>query len=96
MFCYKIHRSGGDVILAACDSDIMGKKLTGGDLQIEIREAFYGNEKIGEEVIELFKEASIINLIGNKIVSLAIKNGYAEKSSVKKISGVSHAQIIRV
>ncbi len=96
MFFYKLHRSGKDVLLAVCDSEILGKSFSQGDLRIEAKKDFYGGKEIGEEVIELFDKATIVNLLGEKIVSLAARKKKIEKENIIRVGGVSHAQIISV
>jgi hypothetical protein len=96
MFYYKIQRYGTETILAVCDKGIIGKRFEDGELVLDVKEEFYCDEECGEEVIELFDQATIINLVGNKIVSLAIEKGWVEKENVLTIKGVMHAQIIKI
>ncbi len=94
MFYYKIHRFGGKTVLASCDANLLGKKFEQGKRVLFLSAEFYGGEKIGEEIAGLFPEADIINIAGNKIVSIALKNRWVSKGGVLKIKGVPHAQII--
>lgn len=93
MFFFKIHKSGGKVLLAACDSDIAGKKFSEGKLVLEIKKDFYCGKKIGGEIIKLFPQADIINIAGKEIVSFATRSGWVSKNSVLKIKNIPHAQI---
>jgi len=95
-FYYKIHASGNERILAICDKEIAGKKFEEGEIVLHAKEEFYVGEEIGEEVIELFESASVINLLGKNIVDLAIAKGWVEKGSVLEIKGVKHAQIVKI
>ena len=95
-FYYKIYRSGKDVILAVCDRDILGKIFEEGNIVLNVKKEFYKGEEIGEEVLELFNSATIINRIGTQIVNLAIANKWVEKENVLEIKGVKHAQIIKI
>lgn len=92
----KLHKSReGRTILAVCDSDIFGKKFEENDLQLDLCSGFYKGEKMDEKrITELFKVVSIVNLVGEKSVSLGIKSGVIEKENVKKISGIPYAQAI--
>ncbi len=96
MFCYKIHKSEKDVILAVCDAELAGKTLSEGKLRLQVKEQFYCNAQSGEEVVKLFEMATIINLVGEKIVVLAEKKGWLEMKNTIKINGVPHAQIIKI
>lgn len=93
MFYYKIHRSAGKTLLAACDEEILGKRFEDGNLVLDIKEGFYRGEKAGNEVVELFQKADIINIAGNKIISLAIKGGWVSKKGIIKVKGTPHAQV---
>lgn len=94
MFFYKVHKSGGKILLAACDSDIAGKKFSEGKLALEIRKDFYCGKKTGGEIIGLFPQADIINIAGKEIVFLAARSGWVSKNSVLKIKNIPHAQTI--
>ncbi len=93
MFSCKIHKSGGKVLLAACDSEIAGKTFEEGGIILDIKKNFYCGKKMGDEIIKLFPEADIINIAGKKIVGLAIKGGWVSENGVRKIKNIPHAQI---
>ncbi len=95
-FYHKIYRKGRDIILAVCDADIIGKKFEEGERVLEARPEFYEGERIGEEVLVLFEEATIINLLGRKIVTLAVERGWVEKNGILEVKGVLHAQIVKM
>lgn len=95
MFYYKVHKSGKDVLLAVCDDDIAGKTFSKAGLHLQIKEQFYCGAQAGEEVIKLFEDATIINIVGKRIVALAEKNGWLS-GKVISIKGVPHAQIIKM
>ncbi len=94
MFYYKIHRSRGKVLLAACDADLLGKRFEEGRKVLFLSAEFYGGEKAGGEIADLFHKADIINIAGDKIVSIALKNKWVSAGGVIRIEGVPHAQII--
>jgi hypothetical protein len=93
MFCYKIHTCGNEVLVAACDKDILGKTFFEGELQLEVKESFY--KRCAAPLAELEKVlsgATIANLAGNCVVDSAISAGYVEKENVLVIGGIKHAQ----
>jgi hypothetical protein len=49
-----------------------------------------------EDAIELVKESTIVNLIGANIVNKAIEEGLVHPEAVLEISGVPHAQIVKI
>ncbi len=95
-FRYKFYRTGKDIILAVCDSDIIGKVFEEGDVVLYAKEEFYGKDEIGEEVVDFFRDATIINLLGNKIVELALTHGWIEEDGIIEVKGVKHAQIFKI
>ena len=97
MFSVKLHSSGGDVVLAGCDREILGSILTEGELQVEVSERFYGGDVVSrDQLLSHIEEATIINIMGNRIVDFAIEEGLVQSKNVRKIGGVKHAQIVTI
>jgi len=93
MLYVKIHKSESSEVVAVCDKELLGKTLKQEDIKISISEKFYkGEEKTEEEVIQILKEATNINLVGEKAVSAGIKAGIISEENIIKIEGVPHAQ----
>ena len=87
----------GRLILAVCDSNLIGKKFTQGKLQIDLTTDFYkGEEKTTSEILLMFQEAYILNLVGEDSVKLALKQGLIDETHILKIEGISHAQCVIV
>ncbi len=87
---------GMKLIVAICDSELIGKKFNEGELTIDIKDSFYGNTKVSLEYgLERLKKATIANIVGEKIVNAAISEGLILKESVIFINGIPHAQVIR-
>lgn len=91
----KVHRIENEILLAACDVELLGKKFSQDELEIEVKKDFYGGEiRDIEELKREIEKATIVNLLGNKVVDFAIKNNFIDKKNVLKIANVKHAQII--
>jgi len=89
----KKHDIGTKSVLAVCDKEHLGKSFEKGNLFFEVKEKFYGGEKINaKQLIELIKEADSINFFGNKCIEIAIKEGLISEGNVIIIAGVKHAQ----
>ncbi|MEM4702600.1 MAG: DUF424 family protein [Archaeoglobaceae archaeon] len=87
----------GEILVAVCDSELVGKVFRDGNLKLEVKESFYGEKEFGEkEVAEALKKATIANITGEKAINLAIKLGIVEKEKVLHISGCPHAQMVLV
>lgn len=97
MFSYKIFRKQSDVLLAVCDTSILGKRFEQGDLILEINKDFYSGNKCDEkELKSLAKNATIINAAGEKTISLLEHEGIIGRGNILRISGIPHAQIVIV
>jgi len=94
----KVHKSPDNkVVVAVCDSELLGKKIEEGKLQLDLTSDFYkGEEKDDTAAGDLIRNADSVNLVGEKSVSLGIAEGIIDKSHVKEISGVPYAQAIIV
>ena len=96
MFSYNVITNLGEVLIAICDRDILGKKIKN-KITFEVSDNFYGGNICREEELnDILKKATVINAIGNKIVDFLIKENFVDDDDVIKIGGVSHAQIITV
>jgi len=97
MIYVKIHRRDDDILLAACDKEVLGNTLTDGEFHMNVDEEFYGNMLVEiEELSKLMAEATIANLTGNEVVEKAVELGFVDKGCVMEISGVKHAQTVNV
>lgn len=85
------------LLLAVCDTDIRGKKLEDGKIQLDLSSDFYDGEEMEKEKIkELMKKSSIVNLAGDESVRCGIEAGIVEKENIIDICNVPTAQAIIV
>jgi hypothetical protein len=88
---------GHHVLLAACDADLLGRVLREGEIVFEVREDFYKGPKMSvDEAIDLIEKSTVVNMVGNCIVQKAIEKGLIHPEAVLNISGVPHAQIVKM
>ena len=88
---------GHHVLLAACDADLLGRVLREGKVVFEVREEFYKGPKMSvDEAIGLVERSTVVNMIGNCIVQKAIETGLIHPEAVLKISGILHAQMVKM
>jgi hypothetical protein len=91
----KVHKSGGEVLVAACDKEVLGLSFSSGKLCIEVSRSFYCGRLVDiKELREALCEASMANLTGNNVVSEAVSRGFIDKKNVLDIGGVKHAQFV--
>jgi len=92
-----VRKHGQFTILATCDCELLGKVLHHGKIVFEVRPEFYKGHRVTlEEAIELAKQSTIVNMVGKRIVKKAIKEGLVHPEAILKISGVPHAQIVKM
>jgi len=90
----KIYKVRGEVMVAACDRELLGRKFEEGELTLDVKESFYYESFVTEQTfLNSMKIATIANLVGERVISLAIKEGFIDKDGIIKIEGVPHAQM---
>jgi len=98
MFCYKLHRTrieAYELVLAICDKELVGKKLRK-EPEFEVNENFYCDKECdAEKALKLIKDCTIANLVGKKIVALALEKKFITKENIILIGDIPHAQIIK-
>jgi hypothetical protein len=93
----RIHAAGDQVILAACDKELLGRTLVRGDLQFKISYHFYGGDLVNEKTfLMMMGQVTSANVVGNHCVGLLIESGMVEKESVIRIENVMHVQVYHV
>ena len=93
----KLYHQGEDLVVGACDEDLLGKTFTKGDLQIEVSRLFYDGERVTSDRLKnILEEATIANLVGKTCVDLAIQLGYVDPDHLLVIDDVPHAQIVHM
>lgn len=97
LIALKVYNTRNEVMVAACDSELLGKTFEDGDYQIQVSPDFYEDVKVSpENFISHLSEATIINLVGERVIDQAIKAGIMEEGGVIRIKGIPHAQIFRM
>jgi len=94
----KLHKTiEGRAVLALCDKDIIGKRFEEGNIQIDLSSEFYkGQEKTGEEVLDIIKKerVNILNVVGEKSVRFFTDKGLISKEHTIRIKNIPHAQAV--
>ena len=90
-------KQGEHKLIAACDLNLLGKTLQFGEIKFEIKQAFYGGSVLSlEEAADLMRNGTCVNMIGPAIVKKAIEEGLIHPKAILDISGIPHAQIVRM
>lgn len=78
-----------NAMLNICDAELLGKEVKDDNLNIKISENYYGQKLVEkEEAKKLLKKSSIINMVGEKTISLSTSLGIGSENGVKTISGI--------
>jgi len=92
-----VRRWGQFVLLAICDIELLGCTLKEGKIVFHVREDFYKGLKMSvEEAIDLVEQSTIVNMVGRNIVKKALEKRLIHPEAVLNISGVPHAQIVKM
>ena len=88
----KIHRRNDIETVACCDENLLNQCFTEGNLKIEIKSSFFGGDLLSiEQAIEILKEASYFNIVGENITNMAIALQLLPKDGVRKINNIPMA-----
>lgn len=97
MITVRVHKHGREIVVAACDKDLIGKVLRDGDLRLEVSSCFYEGEDVDEEkLLNRLSLATVANLVGKRTVGIAAKHNYINEDCVLTIAGVPHAQMVKI
>ena len=91
----KSYNVNKEILVAACDSELIGRTFCEGELHLHVNEDFFKGQPADEhEVKKALKEATIANLIGERSVSCGIDSGVVDENCVIMIGGIPHAQMV--
>jgi hypothetical protein len=93
MIRVRFHRVGGEVLLAACDSELFGRCLEDeSGLSLRLKGSFYEGDEVNEEEFAgMLAQVTSANLVGERTVRIAKEKNLISKDGVLVIAGVPHA-----
>ena len=94
----KIHEASR-LVVAVCDSDLFGKVLEEGNGFLDLSTTFFdGEEKEGEELVELLKEYKMedatFNIVGKESCDAAKEAGVITEDIIRESCGVPIALVL--
>jgi hypothetical protein len=96
-FWCKIFQTKHDIVGALCDDDLLDKRLRHGGMEVKVSKDFYGGAVVDEKAaVNIMRKVTVGNVIGERIVGVAKKNGFITDENVISIDGVPHAQFVKV
>ena len=88
----KIHIRDECETIACCDEELLNQVFIEGNLKIEISNRFFGGNLIRiEDAIDVLKQASFFNIVGEKIIEKAIECNLLPNEGIRFINGVPMA-----
>jgi len=97
MISIKVYNQGGDILVGACDEELLGKTFSEGKFHLDVCHRFYDGKRINLKTLKEYLEiATIANLVGEKAVQCAIKMGLIDPDCIIRIQGIPHAQMVRM
>ncbi len=90
----RMHRAGGETILAVCDEHLLGTVLEDGGRKISVGEFYNGTSVDADTLAEWMRSAGSMNLIGDEAVSVAVREGYASADSAFEIAGTKYLVVV--
>ncbi len=95
MIKLKVYEQGKDILVAACDADLLGRTFREGELRLHVKRRFYdGISVTREQFVAHLRLATIGNFVGEETVTVALEEGFVAESGILRIDGVPHAQMV--
>lgn len=96
-FSVKVSNYNQSQMLNICDAELVGRTITEGRRNLNISKSYYGKDQVTrEEAASLLSQASIINMVGEKTVSLSIKLGIGIESGIKYVDGIPFLLVFKM
>lgn len=91
----RVHRIRGEVVIAACDSELVETELRVGKSPVKISSHFYGRIAVSqEEFVAQVRRGTIVNLLGERTIGWAVRAGLLPAEGAGNLGGVPHAEIV--
>ncbi|MEE8401711.1 MAG: DUF424 family protein [Candidatus Hydrothermarchaeaceae archaeon] len=96
-FYAKVYREGNEILVACCDDDLRGKTFEEGELVLDVKKSFYCGEVVeGSYLCSLLDKATVANMVGTRVIKLAVDAGLIDEKNILKVDGVPHAQMVKM
>jgi hypothetical protein len=97
MISMHVYKQGSDVLIGACDEELLGKSFSEGKFHLSVDKKFYDGERVNVAILRKYlAEATIANLVGEETVKCAVGLDLVSEDCILRIDGVPHAQMVRM
>jgi len=95
MIAVRFHIRDTEMILAACDEELIGKTFREGKAKLTVSKLFYCSEIVDESELKgMMLRATSMNLVGPRTIAAAKDLGLVHETI--SIEGIEHAQTVRM
>ena len=95
-FAVKTAQFKGSVMVNVCDEELVGRTITDGSLKVPLTREFYSGEIVDKgQALRLIRTCSIVNLAGNRSVSLAVDNQLGAIEAIRNIEDIPFLMIYK-
>lgn len=96
-FSVKVSNYRQNPMLNICDPELVGQTVSDGKRNLSISRGYYCERIVGlREAEELLRTSSIINMAGERTVSLSVGLGIGIESGIKRVAGVPFLIVFRM
>ena len=93
----KVHQADNGTVVAVCDSELVGKKFSENEADLDLTGDFFSGDEMDEDHAgDLLRNCYTFNIVGEKSIKLGLKEEVITQEDVKLISGIPHAQGVLV
>ena len=93
----RVHRVRGEVVVAACDAELVETEVKLGQRAIKISSSFYGITAVStDEFLREVRRGTIVNLLGPRAVAWAESAGLIAPGGTGTLGGIPHAEIVQM
>jgi uncharacterized protein len=86
----------GTILVNICDEELVGKTVSEGKLRVHLSPDFYSGEVVDRgEALRLIRTCQIVNLAGDRSVSLAVDNEVGSPEAIREIEEVPFLMIYK-
>ena len=95
MYAMRSYTQGGQVLLAACDPDLLDTEHKEGKIHLRVPSGFYDGMRVDEPSLrEHLAVCTVANLVGPNTIEVAVSMGLVDEAHVMTVGGVPHAQMM--
>ncbi len=86
----------GTILVNICDEELVGTTVEEGRLKVHLSKEYYSGEVVDKgEALRLIRTCSIVNLAGERSVSLAVENSVGAPEAIREIAEVPFLMIYK-